>query len=232
MTWLSLDLIKDLITLFSVIAAVLAWVAKLRWSKEYTDAKDAVITAKEEQIKTKQTQIEFLERQIISLQEQTPQKLRDYYKSAREHLGEIIEELGSEVKELKAQLASKDAELEVANERQTSIQQEIKAREEQIREGRAELMRIKNAQYNAEKLSIALASDIGHRFTGGFPDEQYDLDLDLDDEDQFTPRPDDPTVENMVEWFLENYKDPADGVPWEDGEYIYVYGGPYHAEEE
>ena len=35
----------------------------------------------------------------------------------------------------------------------------------------------------------------------------------------------------MVEWFSENYEDPANGVPYEtaEGGYIYYLGGPYDA---
>lgn len=38
-------------------------------------------------------------------------------------------------------------------------------------------------------------------------------------------------VDRMVEWFHENFKDPADGVPFNsrEGGYMYVNGGPYDA---
>jgi hypothetical protein len=41
-------------------------------------------------------------------------------------------------------------------------------------------------------------------------------------------------VELMVEWFLENFEDPAENTPWdgETGGYIYIWGGPYDAREE
>lgn len=41
------------------------------------------------------------------------------------------------------------------------------------------------------------------------------------------------TVEELVEWFFENYEDPANGVPYEsaEGGYQYVFGGPYDARE-
>lgn len=41
-------------------------------------------------------------------------------------------------------------------------------------------------------------------------------------------------VSRMVEWFLENYKDPAEGVPHDasEGGYQYYAGGPYDAAEE
>lgn len=41
-----------------------------------------------------------------------------------------------------------------------------------------------------------------------------------------------PTVGQVVDWFFENYEDPANGVPRDDGEYFYVLGGPYDAQEE
>ena len=36
-------------------------------------------------------------------------------------------------------------------------------------------------------------------------------------------------IERMTAWFYENYKDPADGVPYcsADGGYQYFNGGPY-----
>ncbi|MEV5418635.1 MULTISPECIES: hypothetical protein [Streptomyces] len=39
------------------------------------------------------------------------------------------------------------------------------------------------------------------------------------------------SVDEMVDWFFENYEDPANGVPFDSGEggYQYVLGGPYDA---
>jgi Holliday junction resolvase-like predicted endonuclease len=39
------------------------------------------------------------------------------------------------------------------------------------------------------------------------------------------------TADDLVDWFAEHYKDPADGVPYDSGEagYQYVHGGPYDA---
>ena len=34
-------------------------------------------------------------------------------------------------------------------------------------------------------------------------------------------------LKELVQWFFENYEDPANGVPYEGG-YIYALGGPYH----
>jgi hypothetical protein len=37
--------------------------------------------------------------------------------------------------------------------------------------------------------------------------------------------------EVMRDWFLSHFEDPAENTPWE-GQYIYIWGGPYNAEEE
>lgn len=36
----------------------------------------------------------------------------------------------------------------------------------------------------------------------------------------------------MEEWFRENYEDPAEQCPYREGGYIYLWGGPYDAQEE
>jgi len=44
----------------------------------------------------------------------------------------------------------------------------------------------------------------------------------------------DEAVEAMVEWFRDNFEDPAEETPYEgaEGGYIYIWGGPYDAREE
>jgi hypothetical protein len=50
------EVVYALSALASGFAAALAWAAKLRWSKEFKDAKDATIQAKEDQIKSLKTE--------------------------------------------------------------------------------------------------------------------------------------------------------------------------------
>jgi len=45
----------------------------------------------------------------------------------------------------------------------------------------------------------------------------------LDKEDQ---------IEVMKEWFFERYDDPVNRCPYDEGEYVYIFGGPYDAGEE
>jgi hypothetical protein len=39
-------------------------------------------------------------------------------------------------------------------------------------------------------------------------------------------------VEQVVGWFFENFEDPVNSTPWDEGEYVYIWGGPYYASEE
>lgn len=74
-----------------------------------------------------------------------------------------------------------------------------------------------------------LRNAIAHRAGGDGVDPAVVLRL-----GQIARRLADPTyapVDRMVEWFLSNYMDPANGVPYNSGEggYIYTHGGPYEA---
>jgi hypothetical protein len=40
------------------------------------------------------------------------------------------------------------------------------------------------------------------------------------------------TVAVMAEWFLSNFEDPVHRTPWDEGEYVFIWGGPYNAYEE
>ncbi|MGI9181717.1 MAG: hypothetical protein ACR2H9_14595 [Longimicrobiaceae bacterium] len=109
MDWLTLLLV--LTALAGSISGVVAWVAKIRWSQEYREAKEAQITTLEAQIKTKEAQITSLEAQIHAVKEQkdaqvstlndriqlhqdmSSVKLREFYLSTKSQLEEIIGDL-------------------------------------------------------------------------------------------------------------------------------------------
>jgi chromosome segregation ATPase len=94
-------------TIASAAAAALAWVAKLRWSREYAAAKDETIRAKE-------AQIEGLRQQVAALQDLTPMKLREYFLSTKTQLEEYIDNLKAERAETESKLARVTASLEAA----------------------------------------------------------------------------------------------------------------------
>jgi chromosome segregation ATPase len=66
-------------------AAVLAWVAKIRWSKEYKEAKEA--------------QIDLLDREIRSLRELNPPVVRESFIAMREQLEDYNDTLKVELEE-------------------------------------------------------------------------------------------------------------------------------------
>lgn len=95
---------KTTTTLLATMAAILAWVAKLRWSKEYAAAKDETIKAKEAQlvalqaqteetIKTKDAHLQILTGQLEHLKYLTPMKLQEYVKSIVELYETAIQKL-------------------------------------------------------------------------------------------------------------------------------------------
>ena len=69
----------------SAVSAILAWVAKLKWSKEYRAAKEA--------------QIEQLKSQINQLQNMTPMMIEDYFNSMKRMLGENISYLEEQLRD-------------------------------------------------------------------------------------------------------------------------------------
>src|SRR5688572_12443811 len=72
--------------LASSLAAVLAWLAKLAWAKEFREAKD-------ETLKAKDAQIELLKNEIQDLRELTPMKLKEYFVSVKQQLEEYNDKL-------------------------------------------------------------------------------------------------------------------------------------------
>ncbi len=96
--------ISGVITLLSILAAILAWLAKLRWSKEYAAAKDETIRAKD-------AQIDALKQQIENLKDLTPNKLREYFESTRTSLEEYIEKLKIQLREAKDKTSQKSQQI-------------------------------------------------------------------------------------------------------------------------
>jgi hypothetical protein len=111
------SLLPALTTLAAIIAAILAWAAKLRWSKEFAAAKDEIIkskdaeiaslktqisnvgSAKDDALKAKDAHIGVLEREIKGLQELNPTKLREYVQSIKQGLEEYNDILKQKVEE-------------------------------------------------------------------------------------------------------------------------------------
>jgi len=86
------------ITGLSALAAILAWIAKIRWSNEYRLAKEA--------------QIESLKQQIENLKELTPDKIHRYYINMKEMYSENIDQMDKELGEAKHIISLKQKQIE------------------------------------------------------------------------------------------------------------------------
>jgi len=91
-----------IVSVISTTAVALAWVAKLRWSNEYTAAKEEVLKAKEAQIKS-------LENEINNLRELTSPKLLEYFTAVKSHLEGFLEEKEKELREAENRLMPSNA---------------------------------------------------------------------------------------------------------------------------
>ena len=82
---MDVQMVYALAACLSAVSAILAWVAKLKWSKEYRAAKEA--------------QIEQLKSQINQLQNMTPMMIEDYFNSMKRMLGENISYLEEQLRD-------------------------------------------------------------------------------------------------------------------------------------
>ena len=100
-------IIAAVVAVLSAIGAILAWFAKLRWSREFTIATNKRFAAKD-------AEIQLLERHVQHLQDLTPMKALEYAKSYGDLLDTANDRLGklsSENQNLAAKILSLEAEL-------------------------------------------------------------------------------------------------------------------------
>jgi len=90
------------VSLLSTFAAILAWIAKLRWSNEYTAAKDEIIRAKDAQISSLENEVRFL-------REITSPKVLEYYTSVKTQLEEYIDVKDSQLETVQNNLRDKES---------------------------------------------------------------------------------------------------------------------------
>ena len=99
-----MELLKWGITLLSILAAILAWIAKLKWSKEYRAAKDEIIRSKEAMIAQLNERIQFYK-------ELTPMKLKEYFDSVKSQLEMQIEDLNTQKEKAAKEINDKNNEI-------------------------------------------------------------------------------------------------------------------------
>lgn len=120
-----------LLTAFlNAVGGVLAWSAKLWWSREHTAAKQAQIDnlksqieklaeAKDETIRAKQAQIDAILVYVNELKELTPMKIREYFISVKEQLEEYINVLEDDLQD--AQSEMEDLQRQTEEERAKAV---------------------------------------------------------------------------------------------------------------
>jgi hypothetical protein len=106
----------------SIVSQGLAWAAKLRWSAEYKNTKEAQVKLLEEQVKSikdsKDAHIAMLEKEIQNLRELTPMKMREYLVTTKQTLEEYNNSLQKRIEQLR--------------EERTAFEQQIQNEADQI----------------------------------------------------------------------------------------------------
>jgi hypothetical protein len=98
------------------VAAVLAWAAKLRWSKQYQDATNRIIESKD-------AEIAVLQRHLDTLQRLNPKEISEWYEGAikisaaySETLHKQLADADETINKLRASGSRKDEDLRRARE--------------------------------------------------------------------------------------------------------------------
>ncbi|MCM4156902.1 hypothetical protein [Gramella sp. AN32] len=100
-----MEIVYITITGLSIIASILAWVAKIRWSSEFREAKKA-------QIESIQEQIKVLKERNETLKELTSEKIMGHYLSTKEGLESLNNKILEEKNELQIKVDEMETEIE------------------------------------------------------------------------------------------------------------------------
>ena len=89
--------------ILSALGTILAWVAKLRWSQEFADAKNAALEAKDAELRAREAQTQSLKLEIDNLRQLSSPKVREYFLSTKQQLEEFNEVLQKELHETRTE---------------------------------------------------------------------------------------------------------------------------------
>jgi len=93
-----------------VIGIITPW-AKLRWSKEYRDAKDERLKAKDDALAVKDERIKMLEERIAQLQASNPVVIRETYQCTIEEMKKLVEEKQNKLAQTESELDAAQRDL-------------------------------------------------------------------------------------------------------------------------
>jgi predicted nuclease with TOPRIM domain len=147
------DTIYAVVALVSLAGAVLAWLAKLRWSREFAAAKDEIIRVKDAHIET-------LNKEISGLRELTPMRIREYFVSVKEQLEEYNDLLQGQLDKAKNEVAAREAEiatLRAEGTQQTSRIQRLQRELEDISKASSQLenqLSVLRKKYESEDVIV------------------------------------------------------------------------------
>ena len=98
-----MNLILYIIVVLNSVVAILALVAKLKWSKEFSLAKDQIIKSKDAQIGELSSRINSLKDANQDLKDLSPMKLKEWVKTSTGLLEEYNDSLQSSIDALKSE---------------------------------------------------------------------------------------------------------------------------------
>lgn len=125
-----LGVIQAVGALAAAAAAVLAWVAKIRWSEQYREAKEAQIqtlkTAIEQLEATKEVQIEVYKARLESLRQLDSRALRERFLAQKNSLEEMLEEREEYAERVQRRLNEAEEAIEELKSEKQLTQAELK----------------------------------------------------------------------------------------------------------
>lgn len=162
-----LDYVQDVTTLLAVVGSIVAWVAKLRWSKEFADAKEEIIRTKDEIIKSKEAEISVLEARIQSLTELSSNALRTHRADTIRGLEDWVEKLEEQLAEANATIKAQRSEKRAAQAATDRLRVQLDNMKSLIEPTRAEdstLLELEAAAIGTASASTALTSILQEEF--------------------------------------------------------------------
>lgn len=166
-------MLQTIVTILSLIAAILAWIAKIKWSKEYAAAKDEVIRAKDAQIETKNSEIGSLKTILEQQREMTSTKMREQFLSMKVALEEYVDELKTK---LEGALKENDRIVAELGARTSKSAEDAQSIQSLIKERAVLKSKVEDLEASAKRLARTFDPFNGwEQALGGFKNDQREL---------------------------------------------------------
>jgi K+-sensing histidine kinase KdpD len=137
-----MELVYIIGTILSSIAAILAWISKIRWSNEYREATKQTINSKD-------AEIDNLRSHIKRLENFSPMVVEEYYQTNLKQMETILSTVQEQLEVANDELSSHKDEIDTLKLKEESYQEEINEKSELIR---VKEERINNLQKDYKEL--------------------------------------------------------------------------------